>query len=434
MKRTISKNIFSMCSVSVAVCLLSALAVFTACENNTPFDTQSPDDQPLILIPYENVTTGMVTFTQPNPETPSTDSVVVTPSAYTTVNWYFNGQLVFTGTKLNKCFPSGQYDLVIEAVTQAGKKTSRTGSFIANPFATDPYSAAPAGGRHMVPNVAAAIDGVNLAAVKEFDLTTDVEGQQVVKTIIPTTVTDTRLEFILPEMADGAYYIHLKDAAGKRYGANLMNVHNSSVVLSGFEVFVPGAEWTVQGVKLENVASVTIDETDITELTVTATSVTFTAPAAEVGEHTLSMKNADGSDVFFVTEQGLVTKATTMVNAETTLWEGPEYILWNADRVRIESDVMAQVPVGATISIYYEELPEGHEGYIENGAPNVYHKMQVTTATWATNLVDGFDVTAETPNPYSFIYTESMKTAVEGQYSMSVVGWGLFINKITYKE
>ena len=109
------------------ILLLAALAFcFASCEDNTPFETQSPDDAPLILIPYES-TSGTITMTQSNPETPCADSVVVTPSAYTTVNWYFDGQLVFTGTKLNKCFPSGQYDLVIEAVTQAGKKTSRTG-------------------------------------------------------------------------------------------------------------------------------------------------------------------------------------------------------------------------------------------------------------------------------------------------------------------
>ena len=413
--------------------LIAALAfTFTACEDNTPFDTQSPDDAPLILIPYES-TTGTITMTQSNPETPCADSVVVTPSAYTTVNWYLNGQHVFTGTKLDKCFPSGQYDLVIEAVTQAGKKTSRTGTFVANPYPTDPYSAAPAGGRHMVPGIATSIDGVNLATITAFELTEDIEGLNVVETITPTAATDTRLEFVLPEMADGAYYIRLKDNAGKRYGANLLNVHNSSVVLSGFDVFVPGEEWTISGVKLENVASVTIDETVISELTATETSVTFTAPAAEPGNHTISMKNADGSDVLFTTAEGLVTQVTTFVSDETVLWEGPEYLLWNENRVRVENTDMAVVPVGATIFIYYEYLPEGHEGYIDNGAPNVYHKMKVMTAWW-TDLFPEFDVTDATPNPYSFVYTDDMKALVDGQNAFCVTGWGLYINKITFKE
>ena len=414
------------------ILLLAALALcFASCEDNTPFDTQSPDDAPLILIPYES-TSGTITMTQSNPETPCADSVVVTPSAYTTVNWYLDGQLVFTGTKLDKCFPSGQYDLVIEAVTQAGKKTSRTGTFIANPYLTDPYSAAPAGGRHMVPNIPTAIEGVNLAAVTAFELTSDVEGMNVVQTITPTSATDTRLEFVLPEMADGAYYVFLKDEAGKRYGANVLNVHNSSVVLSGFDVFVPGEEWTISGVKLENVASVTIDETVITELTATETSVTFTAPAAEPGDHTLSMKNTDGSDVLFATTEGLVTQATTFVSAETTLWTGPEYINWS-ERVRVENTVMAQIPEGATIFIYYEKLPAGHEGYYEGDAYKEYWKMKVMTAWW-TDFFPEFDVTDATPNPYSFTYTAAIKALVEEQNAMLIAGWGLYINKITFKE
>ena len=284
----------------------------------------------------------------------------------------------------------------------------------------------------MVPGIATSIDGVNLASVKEFDLTTDVQGMNVVQTIVPTAVTDTRLEFVLPEMADGAYYIRFVDEARKTYGANLLNVHNSSVVLSGFDVFVPGEEWTISGVKLENVASVTIDSTVITEFTATATSVTFTAPAAEPGNHTISMKNADGSDVLFTTAEGLVTEATTFVSAETTLWTGPEYIQWS-ERVRVENTVMAQVPEGATVFIYYEKLPAGHEGYYEGEEYKEYWKMRVMTAWW-TDFFPEFDVTDATPNPYSFTYTAAIKALVEEQNAMLIAGWGLYINKITFTE
>ena len=405
------------------ILLLAALALcFASCENNTPFDTQSPDDAPLILIPYES-TSGTITMTQSNPETPCADSVVVTPSAYTTVNWYLDRQLIFTGTKLDKCFPSGQYDLVIEAVTQAGKKTSRTGTFIAHPYLTDPYSAAPAGGRHMVPGIATSIEGVNLAAVTAFELTSDVEGMNVVQTITPTSATDTRLEFVLPEMADGAYYVFLKDEAGKRYGANVLNVHNSSVVLSGFEVFKPGEEWTISGVKLENVASVTIDETVITELTATATSVTFTAPAAEPGNHTVSMKNADGSDVLFATAEGLVAQATTFVSAETTIWTGSVTINWEVDppvTAKVTKEAMANVPAGATISIYFDM------------AGDTYHQIQVTTDWWSMNLVEKKDV-HEGDSPITFTYTAEGKAKVEEEGSMLVVGFGATITSVTYQ-
>ena len=403
--------------------LIAALAFcFASCEDNTPFDTQSPDDAPLILIPYES-TSGTITMTQSNPDTPCADSVVVTPSAYTTVNWYIDGQLVFIGTKLDKCFPSGQYDLVIEAVTQVGKKTSRTGTFIANPYPTDPYSAAPAGGRHMVPGIATSIEGSNLATITAIELTSDVEGLNVIQTITPTSATDTRLDFVLPEMADGAYYVLLKDGAGKRYGANLLNVHNSSVVLSGFDVFVPGEQWTISGVKLENVASVTIDETVITELTATATSVTFTAPAAEPGNHTISMKNADGSDVLFTTAEGLVTEATTSVSAETTIWSGSVTLNWEVQppvTVKVTKAEMADVPADATILVYYEM------------AAGDYHQVQVTTDWWSTNLMEKVDV-GEGGSPLTFTYTAAGKAKVEEEGAMLVVGFGATITAITYK-
>ena len=412
------------------VAALTATFVLAGCENKAPFDTQSADDQPRILVPYET-TDGKIHGTVYNPA-PYVDSVIVTPSAYTTVNWYLDNTLVYTGTHINMNFPTGTYDLLIEAVTTAGKRTTRTGDLTVRPAATDPYSGAPAAGRHFVPNTISTISGTNLTQVVKIILSKDLYAKEIVCTIDVSTADDASLSFTLPDLADGKYYLRLKDAKDNLYGADAIEVHNASVALAGYETFVPGQEWVITGAKLENVASVKVDETVITDITKTSTSITLIAPEAAVGEHTLSITNEDGSKVFFLSAGGMVTEVTTIVSAETTLWNGPQYILWDADRVRVESSVMADVPVGSTIYIYYEELPEGHEGYIENGAPNVYHKMQLITATWTT-LIDGFDVTSETPNPYTFTLTEDMKSTIANQYSMSVVGWGLFINKITFK-
>lgn len=112
------------------IAALAILVSFTACENETPFDTQSPDDAPLILKPYNESGTGSFTYYLASPETPLVDSVTVTPSRYTTVNWYVDGVLVHTGTKINMCFAGGVHDLVIEAVTDAGKRTERKGTII----------------------------------------------------------------------------------------------------------------------------------------------------------------------------------------------------------------------------------------------------------------------------------------------------------------
>jgi len=406
--------------------------VLTGCQNGEPFDTQSPDDAPLILKPYNESGTGSFTYNLANPDTPLFDSVTVTPSRYTTVNWYLDGNLIFTGTKINMCFPAGKYALVIEAVTEKGLRTERKGSVTVHPYDTDPYSAAPAGGRHLVPGIEMSLNGQNLSKVTKIILTSDFYGENEVCSVEPSYKDDATLKFTLPALADGRYYVRFIDAEGNVYGAEVAEIHNGSVALSGFSEFVPGETWTITGVNLQNVASLTVDDQTITELTVTETSVTLTAPAAAIGQHTLSMKNQDGSDVLFVTEEGTVAQAKTVVSEEKTIWTGPHYIQWSENLVRIESTDMAQVPAGSTIVIYYDKLPAGHEAYYEGAEYKEYQKMQIITAWW-TELVAGFDVNDDTPNPYSFTYTAAMKELVDAQNAMSVVGWGLNINKITYK-
>ena len=419
---------------------LALLVCFTACENETPFDTQSEDDDPIILRPYNESGTGSYNRVCANPDEAYYDSVVAIPTAYTTINWYLDDQLVYTGYKINMCFPAGHYKLIMEAVTTKGKRTERWGTLTVKPYPTDPYSSAPAEGRYGAPGKPITLSGANLDLVKEVLLTNNMMFEDDAPLFSTTEVAvdaDGNLTFTLPNLAEGIYQLRFKDADGKLYGSEKIQLTGQSLVSGGYDKFVPGQEWVITGCNLLNVASVKVGETVVTDLATTESTITLIAPAVEVGEYTLSIANMDGSAVSFLTEDGFVEQVTTNAMAkiltEISLWEGHEYILWNADRVRVEASTMAEVPVGSTILIYYEELPEGHEGYIENGAPNPYHKMQIITATWGATLIDGFDVTADTPNPYTFTYTESMQTAIQEQFAMSVVGWGLFINKLTYK-
>lgn len=404
------------------IAALALAVVFSACENNTPYDTQSPDDAPLILRPYNESGTGSFTYNLANPDTPLYDSVTVTPSKYTTVNWYIDGTLVFTGLKIEQTFLTGSYDLLIEAVTQAGKRTERRGSVTVHPYDTDPYSAAPAAGRHCVPGNPATLDGANLTKVDKVLLTKDIYGKEIVHTIVPDAgATDAQLTITLPETPDGRYYVRLQDAEGKIYGAGDINVHNVSVALDGYASFVPGSEWTITGVKLDNVASVKVDETVITELTKTATSITFTAPSAEVGDHKLSIKNADGSSVYFITAEGLVDEVTTNVSAETTIWEGSCVINWGDSKVELTSDMMKDVPVGSTIYIYFN-IPEAE-----------YHALRVTDDWWSHDLLPQVDGMEGQPNPYTFVYDDAGKAAVDQTGKALVTGFGIEITKVTFK-
>ncbi|MBO4665725.1 MAG: hypothetical protein J5612_02510, partial [Paludibacteraceae bacterium] len=254
--------------------LCSVFCVLCSCENQDPFDTQSPDDAPLILKPYNESGTGSFTYDLPNPDSPLLDSVTVTPSRYTTVNWYLDGTLIFTGLKIEMCFPAGTYSLVIEAVTDAGKKTQRTGSVTVHPYASDPFAAAPAGGRHVVPGITMNMVGQNMAKVIELVVTKDIYGKEVVTKFMPTAKTETSLSFVAPELADGVYYLRFKDAEAKLYGSDAINVHNAAVALAGFEEFVPEQEWVITGVGLKNVTTVKVDDTEIKDLKVTDESVT----------------------------------------------------------------------------------------------------------------------------------------------------------------
>ena len=400
---------------------LAAATILTGCQPEAPFDTQSPNDAPIILTPYNESGTGTFTYDLLNPDTPLYDSVTVTPSAYTTINWYLDQYLVYTGTKIDMSFPAGTYALTIEAVTEAGLRTERTGTVTVHPYDYDPYSAAPAAGRHLAPGVETQIDGQNLSKAKNVIIANDVFGSEVVHTIAPTYQEDGFLKFILPQTEDGSYFLLLQDANGKLYGADNIDVHNGAVALAGFQEMPAGSTWVITGVNLQNVTKVIVNGSEITDLQVTASSVTLTAPALEAGEYTLAMFNEDGSAVLFITNEGAVEQVMTLVPSETTIWTGAVTIDWNADLVKVDASAMAAVPVGATIYVYYE-VPAAD-----------YHAMRVTTPWWDYDFLPQVDGMENQPNPYSFTYEAAGKEAVDRTGAMSVVGWGLTITKITFQ-
>lgn len=322
---------------------IAALALcFVACENETPFDTQDPNDEPLILKPYNESGTGSFTYDLANPDTPLLDSVTVTPSAYTIINWYLDGQRVYTGTRIEMTFPAGKYNLTIEALTNAGKRTERTGTVTVHPYAADPYAAAPNGGRHLVPGSTATLDGQHLDEVTEVIVSSDLYGQNTVSSITPTPVSAAQLTFVLPaDVAEGNYYLRLKNAAGKIFGSDALVVTNNPP-----------------------------------------------EPPADL---------------------------------ETIIWEGNCVLNWGDSNVKLTKDDLAPA-AGKTICVYYD-FPEAE-----------YHNLRITTDWWGGNLVDQFDVTAETPNPFTFEYDERCQglVASEGDAAL-IVGFGETITKITYK-
>ena len=108
------------------------------------------------------------------------------------------------------------------------------------------------------------------------------------------------------------------------------------------------------------------------------------------------------------------------VATETTLWDGGVDINWGDSNVFLSVDDMAAVPVGATISLYFNIIDAE------------YHSLRVTNQDWSSDIVaqiDGFDTY---PSPYEFEYTKAHKAIADAK-GMLVTGFGYKLTKVTFK-
>ena len=107
--------------------------------------------------------------------------------------------------------------------------------------------------------------------------------------------------------------------------------------------------------------------------------------------------------------------------AENTLWEGGVDINWGDSNVFVSVEDMAQVPVGATISLYYDMIDAE------------YHSLRVTNQDWSNDIVPQIDGLNDIPSPYDFTYTADHK-AIADEKGMLVTGFGYKLTKITYTK
>lgn len=103
------------------------------------------------------------------------------------------------------------------------------------------------------------------------------------------------------------------------------------------------------------------------------------------------------------------------------LWEGSQVINWGDSNVRLTAEQLADVPVGTTLYINYT-VPEAE-----------YHAMRITTEWWDYEIVPQFDITGETPNPFSFEYTAEVQQKVQEEGAMLIVGFGYEIQGVYYE-
>jgi hypothetical protein len=274
-----------------------------------------------------------------------------------------------------------------------------------------------------------------------------------------------KLTFTVPNMAEGEYTVVI-EAEGACYGCGMFTVSNSEYV-------DPGVKETVLWEGSTNIdwgnANVTVSADALADVPVgTTIRLVYEIVDMPDGYHAMRITTpwwgdnaedqivaqfdltADTPNPFeftytaankaIVDERGgmlivgygyKLTKVVAVENvapAETTLWEGSCDVIWGDSNVNISANDMADVPVGATMHVYYQmvDMADG------------YHAMRITTPWWGDNAEDQvvaqFDLTADTPNPFDFTYTEANKAIVDERGGMLLVGYGYRLTKVTFTK
>ena len=189
-----------------------------------------------------------------------------------------------------------------------------------------------------------------------------------------------------------------------------------------------GTTKTIECTNTTSVTKVFIGQQEATNVSFANGKLTFNVPSMAEGVYTVTIEDASGTrygcGLFTVSNEKYVEPEVK----DIVLWEGDVDINWGAANVQIPTATMAAVPVGTTIRLYYEmiDMPDG------------YHALRITTPWWGDNpedqVVAQFDLTADTPKPFEFTYTEANTAIVDERDGMLIVGYGYKLNKVTYVE
>ena len=189
-----------------------------------------------------------------------------------------------------------------------------------------------------------------------------------------------------------------------------------------------GAAKTIDCTNVTSISKVFIGTQQATSVSYADGKLTFDVPDMAEGEYTLTIEDADGvrygCGLFTVSSEAYVDPGIK----ETVIWEGSTDINWGESNVNVSAEALAAVPVGATIQVYYEmvDMPDG------------YHAMRITTPWWGDNAEDQvvaqFDLTADTPNPYEFTYSEANKAIIDERGGMLIVGYGYKLTKVAFEQ
>lgn len=436
------------------------LAATTGCSSDDPFFTADENDAPRILNTDLPEGKGGEPGEIANIERTQnfTFEVKVTPVHYTTVNWYIDGEEVAEGLTIDVPVLAGNHIVEIVATTTKGLSTSRTCKLTVRPAAGDPELATDGKSRWLTIGKVKTIECKNVNSVtKVFIGKTEATN---------VSYADGKLTFTVPSMIEDDYQVSIEDATGMRYGCGIFTVSSEDYVDPGIKETTlwegsTDINWGESNIQLsaEELANVPVGATirleyDIIDMPEGYHAMRITTPSwgdkpedqiipqfditedtPNPFEFTYTEANkaiVDERGGMLIVGYGYKVKKVVLVEgvapAETTLWEGSAEINWGDSNINITSEEMADVPEGATINLYYDiiDMPEG------------YHALRITTPQWGDNpedqVVPQFDLTEDTPKPYSFTYTGANKGIVDERGGMLIVGYGYKVTKVTYSK
>lgn len=433
------KKIYTM-----LMALATAAITFTSCsDSNDAFFTAGEDDYPRILntdIP-EATGGGRANLPAITRNNNFKFNVIVTPADYTTVTWFIDGVEVFEGKTIDYSLIAGTYDVDIVATTTKGKTTKRMCSLEVLPVEGDPTLASDA------KNLWCQIGTEKTMNVSDFEGVTSmtIGGQA----LADFQNNGTTITFTVPALTEGNQkVVVVKD--GKEYGCGNVTISSEKYVDPGVQTVTlwegtTDISWGDSNVQLS---------TELADVPVGA-KIVLHYEMITADYHALRVTNQEWSSDIVAQVDGIdgaypesyeftyTADAKALVDAgcmvitgfgykltsvtaewgapsETTLWEGATDINWGDSNVNIAPELLEGAE-GKTICLYYD-VPEAE-----------YHAMRICGPWWDGDLVEQFDITDETPNPYEFEYTAERKGIVDEQGGMLVVGFGYTLTKVTYK-
>ena len=448
------KNIFA---AGLFCCLA---AVFTACSSDEdPFFTASENDTPRILNTDIAEGKGGEPGVIANIERTEnfTFEVMVTPVSHTTVTWFIDDEQVAEGLSIDVPVLAGDHILKIVATTTKGLSTSRTCKLTVRSVAGDPELAGDNKSRWMTIGTTKTIDCANVTNVTKFYI-----GKTECSNV---SYANGKLKFDIPQLAEGDYQMTI-EADGERYGCGSCHVSPDAYVDPGIKETVlwegsVDVNWGDSNVLVsaETMSQVSAGATirleyDIIDMPEGYHALRITTPwwgdnaedqvvaqfdltgdTPNPFEFTYTEANksiVDSRGGMLIVGYGYKLKKVVLVEGvapiETGLWEGSVDVNWGDSNALVSAETMADVPVGATVNLYYEiiDMPEG------------YHAFRITTPWWGDNAEDQvvaqFDLTTETPNPFTFTYTEANAAIVKERGGMLIVGYGYKLTRVTYSK